>query len=94
MKWVKEIMADDLPESYREVSQIVGIENALKLSEYFGGLPLYFPKLNTLIARKKTIFIRKHFNGSNHRELARATGYTERWVYQILCSKKKMRKKE
>jgi Mor family transcriptional regulator len=93
MDWMQEIMIEDLPESYQEVCRIVGIENALRLSEYLGGLPLYFPKIEKLISRKKTEYIHKHFNGSNHRELARVTEYSERWVYEILNTNKRKRKK-
>ncbi len=84
MEWMKEIIIEDLPESYREVCRIVGIENAIRLSEYLGGLPLYFPKLGRLISKKKEEYIRKNFNGTNHRDLARITEYSERWVYEIL----------
>jgi Mor family transcriptional regulator len=91
MEWIKEILIEDLPESYRMISQVVGVENAIKLSECLGGLPLYFPKLETLIARKKEWYILKYFNGSNHRELARATGYSERWVYKILHTNREKR---
>lgn len=93
MDWIKEIIVDDLPESYQEVCRIIGIENALRLSEYLGGLPLYFPKLEKLISRKKIQYIHKHFNGTNHRELARATEYSERWVYEILHTSRGKRKK-
>ena len=82
--WIDEISVDDLPEEYRIIADIIGLENTLKLAEYVGGLQFYFRKLDTFIARKKEEYIRKHFNGRNHKELARATGYSERWVYEIL----------
>lgn len=92
MDWTKEIIIEELPESYQEVCRIIGIDNALRLSEYLGGLPLYFPKIEKLISKKKIEYIHKHFNGSNHRELARVTEYSERWVYEVLQPSKKRKK--
>ncbi len=94
MDWMKEIMIDELPESYQEVCRIIGMENALKLSEYLGGLPLYFPKIEKLISRKKVEYIHRHFNGTNHRELARVTEFSERWVYEILQPNPKGKRKK
>lgn len=83
-EWVKEIAIEDLPLSYQEVARVIGVENTVKLSEYLGGLAFYFPKIETLLSKKKEDYIRKNFNGNNHKELAQATGYSERWIYAIL----------
>jgi len=85
--WLDGISIEDLPPQYREMAEIVGLENTLKLAEHFGKSGFYFRSLEPLIARKKEEYIRKNFNGRNHRELARRTGYSERWVYEILKRK-------
>ena len=82
--WIKEIKIEDLPERYQEIALIVGLEHTLKLAEYFGKQGVYFVSIDSLIRQKKETYIRKHFNGRNHKDLARATGYSERWIYEIL----------
>lgn len=83
-EWLSELSIEDLPKAYQGVAEVIGVENAILLSEAFGGLPVYFPKLDSLIALKKRAYIRKNFTGNNHRDLAKKTGYTERWIYDIL----------
>lgn len=80
----REMRPEDLPGGYRDVARIVGVENALKLSEQLGGLPFYFPKIGSLIVKKRDQYIRKEFNGANYKELARKYGLTEVWVRRIL----------
>ncbi|MDA8172067.1 MAG: hypothetical protein M0033_05930 [Nitrospiraceae bacterium] len=80
----REMRPEDLPEGYQAVARVVGVENALKLSEELGGLPFYFPKIGSLIVKKRDQYIRQEFNGANYKELARKYGLTEVWVRRIL----------
>lgn len=82
-----EMTIDELPESYQPVAQIVGIENALKLSRHLGGLYFYYPQLDSLLRAKRDECIRKEFTGTNHRELARKYNLTESWIRQIVQRK-------
>lgn len=88
MNWLNDITAKDLPEQYHEMVALIGVENTLKLAEKFPKQPFYFIGLEVVIEKKKKEYIRKKFDGSNHKELARATGYSERWVYEILKGEK------
>lgn len=89
--WLEEIARDmrpeDLPGGYQAIAQVVGVANALKLSEQLGGLPFYFPKIGSLILKNRDQHIRREFNGANYRELARKFGLTESWVRRILNRK-------
>ena len=87
-EWIREIAIDDLPLSYQEIARIVGIEVAIKLSEHLGGLSFYFPKIESLLTKKKEDYIRRNFSGNNHKELALTTGYSAQWVYKILKNSK------
>lgn len=85
-EWIKEISIEDLPEAYQEVARIIGIENAIKLSECLGGIAFYFPKIDALIQKKRDETIRKEFNGVNHKDLAKKYSLSEIWIRQIVQS--------
>ena len=89
--WLKEIAAemtiDCLPESYQQVAEIIGIENALKLADYLGGLYFYYPQLDSLLRAKRDERIQKEFTGANHRDLARKYNLTESWIRTIVQRK-------
>jgi Mor family transcriptional regulator len=86
--WLTEIAVDippeSLPEAYQEVALVIGMERTLKLAHYLGGMSFYFPKLDAVIQRKRDERIRLEFTGSNHRELARKYGLSDRWIREIV----------
>jgi len=84
---ISEITIEDLPESYREVARAIGVENAVKLSSVVGGLGYYFPQLEGILRKKRDECIRREFDGTNHRELAKRYNLTERWVREIVDEK-------
>jgi Mor family transcriptional regulator len=90
-EWLTEIAAglsiNDLPESYQRVAELVGVENALKLSQHLGGLYFYYPQLDSLLRCKRDERIRSEFTGGNHRELARKYNLTESWIRMIVQRK-------
>lgn len=86
--WIKEIALEDLPESYRQVAEVVGVEAAVRLSEHLGGCSFYFPKLDGLVLKKRDEAIRREFTGMNHRELARKYNLSEQQIRNILANGK------
>ena len=86
--WIKNILIEELPEQYREIAEIIGIENTIKLAEHFEKQAVYFKSLDPLINRKKEKYIHENFDGNNHKMLARITGFSERWIYEILTKKR------
>jgi len=88
MEWTKDIKADELPGDLQLVAQQCGVDVAIKLAEKMGSITVYIRPIDGLVVAKKEAYIKKHFNGSNHKELAIATGYSDRWVYKILEGKK------
>lgn len=82
--WLKDIRCEELPEQYRELAELIGLEAALCLEEHYRGLYIYFRSLDELTAAKKKEYIIRNFRGSNHAELARQTGYSLPYVYEIL----------
>ncbi|GIL19505.1 MAG: hypothetical protein DWB56_14820 [Candidatus Jettenia sp.] len=92
MKWLDEIDVSELPRHYQEMVRLIGIENTIKLIEHFGKMPFYFISLDGFIREKKKQYIIKNFTGNNHHELARVTGYSLAWVYEILRDQKALNK--
>lgn len=84
MEWIKDLKPEELPEQYQEIARLIGLDNTIILAAYYGKSGVYFPSLDGVIAAKKREYITKNFKGDNHKELARATGYSEVWVYEIL----------
>lgn len=85
MEWMKEVAAEELPEPYQTLVRLVGIEATMAIAEEFGGLSLYFPKLDRLSARLRDERIRAEYNsGRSIQELARRYGLSDRRVREIL----------
>ncbi len=87
-KWITKIMdqvtVEDLPESYRDVAMVVGVENAIKLSDALGGLAYYFQQLDKVLLKKRDEMIRNEFTGANHKPLAKEYGLSEVWIREIV----------
>ena len=45
MKWLENIKPEDLPRQYRELAEIIGLENTVKLAKRFGKVGFYFSKI-------------------------------------------------
>ncbi len=88
---VKEITIEDLPGGYQEIGKIIGVENAVKLSEKLGGLSYYFPQLDAVLRKKRDQVIQREFKTGKWpsvsaacRELAIRYGLTEVWIREII----------
>ncbi len=93
-EWLKNLTADDLPDNYREMADIIGVEATLKLASHYCKQFFYFKSLDEIIARKKAEYIYANFSGNNYDKLARETGYSTRWVREILKSRNSVRQSD
>ena len=82
---IAEIGGGDLPESWQEMVDIIGIKSVLEICRRFGGISLYVPKLESVIAPAKRRAILKEFKGNNYRGLAKRFDISERNVYDIVA---------
>jgi Mor family transcriptional regulator len=74
-----------LPGNLRRIAELVGIENALKISDEFGGLELFIPKGDDFRRAVRDADIRAAYDGGiKVRILARRYSLTERQIYNIL----------
>lgn len=83
-EWVNEISMDEVPDGLREVATVVGVKAAIDLAKHFGGQRCYFPKIDKALSMQRDKKIKKEFNGSNHRELARKYNLSEIWIRRIV----------
>jgi Mor family transcriptional regulator len=81
--WWKEIKPGDVPKSFQELVEVVGIEATVKLAIRYGGLAVYVPKPNALFEKKRNDMIRRDVRIHGYRETAVKYGLTEVWVRQI-----------
>ncbi|WP_238456596.1 Mor transcription activator family protein [Desulfotruncus arcticus] len=81
--WINDLTLDMIPDSYRELAEIIGIENFIKLAKILGGKTIYIPKADTFLRPARDINIKKEFNGYNHAELAKKYNLSERWIVEI-----------
>lgn len=71
-----------LNDVYRELCDLVGYENMLKLYAQYKGFQVNFP---TRLYSKEYVreVVKRNYDGSNTKELARKLGYSERWIRKI-----------
>lgn len=78
---------DEIPQQYRELVRVIGLEATVKLCREFGGADTYIPKIDGLMAAKQRELIRREWNGSNTEALARKYGMSVRWIRKIVEGK-------
>ncbi|MBP3339801.1 MAG: DNA-binding protein [Lachnospiraceae bacterium] len=81
------ITADDLQEQYRELAEIIGIENLMSLAKYYGGTQIYIPQVEMLLKNVKYKAIIEEFDGFNIKKLAKKYGVSESTVYRLVRDK-------
>ncbi|BBO75190.1 hypothetical protein DSCW_26070 [Desulfosarcina widdelii] len=79
-----EIRMDELSPGLREIADIIGLKNLLKLVNERGGESIYIPSKKTVFRMHRDQKIRQEFSGSNHGELARKFGATTVWIRKIV----------
>ena len=86
MEIAEGLSEDDMPsEDLRCIAEEAGVMAAVRLSMEYGGTKFYISKeLPRKLAR---LYVARHFNGNNVKELVRAVGLSERtvqrWVKKV-----------
>lgn len=82
-KWTDRLTIDMIPEQYRQLAEITGIQPLLTLAAQYGGSNLYIPKVDALTRTARDRLIREKFTGYNAEQLAQEFDLTVRWVQEI-----------
>ena len=81
----QQIRIDDLYGVQRDIAELIGIDNYIKLSLHFGGDNIYVQKYSEVIKVQRNSEIRQRFNGYNSDQLAREYNLSERYI-RIICA--------
>lgn len=68
---------------YRELVEIIGYENTIKLHEYYAGQYITFPKriLKESYLHQRIV---EEYDGTNARDLSRKYDYSYSWIMKLL----------
>lgn len=80
----KIVSLDQLSSDQRELAETVGLEAYRKLVANYGGMSLYIPKRGIIPKEVRNKEIKKRFNGSNYRELARKYDLSEMTIRRVI----------
>lgn len=85
-----DIHMEDLSPNQREVAELIGLENYVKLIDAYGAEVIYIPKRDSFerLARNQRIVDR--FDGYNYAALAKQFGLTSVTIRRIVEYKRKM----
>ena len=86
---IKDCSIKVIPDNYKELSELIGIENLLKLADNYGGTMVYIPLRYRITRLERDTRIRKEFNGGNYRELARKYNVCESTIRTVVNSNEK-----
>lgn len=82
---MESIKLSDLQGDQKEIAEVIGLENYLKLVKIYGGMSIYVAKMDKLLNAKRDIEIVNRFNGYNYKMLAAEYRLTERMVREIIA---------
>ena len=81
---MEHIKLSDLQGDQRELAELIGIENYIKMVQRYSGTSIYIAKLDKLLNSKRDAEIIRSFNGRNYRYLAYKYRLSERAVRDII----------
>ena len=74
---------DALSEVYREIAELVGYDNAIVIYTHFKGQQITFP-VKLFNSEYIIEVLKKQYDGTNAKKLARTYGYSERWIKELI----------
>ncbi|MCI9463390.1 MAG: hypothetical protein HFI48_05825 [Lachnospiraceae bacterium] len=86
-KVFEELEPDDLQENHKEIADVVGFDNLIRLIDHFGGNQIYIPQKYELYRQKMYKEIIDQYDGTNVKRLATEYGVSEKTVYTIINEK-------
>ncbi len=88
-----DVQAEDFSQSFQPVIGAIGIEAALLLCKYSGGVQQYIPLYDEVLEGSRNRAIAKEFDGSNMRTLAWKYNVSEAYVRNLLAKNRRSENK-
>ena len=87
--WIRDLHIEKsekqfLPWHVAQMLDAIGLNATVDILKLFGGLNLHIPKLGSTFAYWRNKAIQEQFDGSNHRELAKEFGISEKYCKDLL----------
>lgn len=79
-----ETTMEDIADAYKPLVEMIGLNNVLKLSQYFMGDKVYLPKAERILSPARNRRIRREYDGSNTKDLAKDFDLTTNQILQIV----------
>jgi Mor family transcriptional regulator len=76
----------DADDDFEQLKNIIGVEKAVRVVEFFAGSTIYVPKSEQTMQSYRSIR-QGYRNGANYRELSAKYGYTETHIRRIIHAK-------
>lgn len=73
-----------IPDKYHELIDVIGVENFINMSQFYGGTELYIPQYDSLIKPIRNRAIINEFDGGNYIQLARKYGVSQSQIRNII----------
>lgn len=86
------VSIENLSENQRDIAEIIGLDNYLKLVKRYGGDNIYIQKYTELIRPNRDQEIIAKFNGYNYSELAAEYDLSVRTIYKLVSQMIQARK--
>ena len=74
---------DALNAVYKEIAELIGYDNTMVLYSHFKGQQVTFP-IKLFNSEYISEVLKKQYDGTNAKKLARTYGYSERWIKEIV----------
>ncbi len=70
-RYVDDVRIEDISYTYKDMVDIMGIENFIELTEVYGGSCIYIPMKKNVLIPCRNRLIKAKFDGINYREVAK-----------------------
>jgi Mor family transcriptional regulator len=82
---IPQVEIEDIPESYQDMAETVGVKNFLQLLKIVGGATIYLPLPISVIKEARDRAIIREYTGKNLKELAVKFNLSETWIRKIVA---------
>lgn len=84
--YTKHTNINDVPEKYKPIIDLIGLDNFIKLCMFANGDELYFPMYDSILRNTRKRLILQEYNGYNMSELSKKYNLSYNQIRTIIKS--------